>query len=173
MLDAIDELPEEEREAFELVRIHGLTHTEAAEVLKVSTKTVQRRLNHALHILAAALADLELRRGPGQASGTKGQAGRIARYLDNWDKSWADHTSGWVSHVLRREAERMILPELSASLNGTHQPQGNDERLALLGDRSGRLTPIWQGCMTRQNSRNSPRPNVRNAGASGVNMTRC
>jgi RNA polymerase sigma-70 factor (ECF subfamily) len=35
MLDAIEGLPEEEREAFDLVRIHGLTHPEAAEVLKV------------------------------------------------------------------------------------------------------------------------------------------
>jgi RNA polymerase sigma-70 factor (ECF subfamily) len=58
MLDAIEELPEEEREVFDLVRIHGLTHEKAAEVLKVSTKTVQRRLNRALHMLTEALADL-------------------------------------------------------------------------------------------------------------------
>lgn len=50
-----------------------------------------------------------------------------------WDKSWADHTSGWVSHVLRREAERIILPKLRAFLDGTRQPRDNDERLALLG----------------------------------------
>src|SRR5690242_248877 len=33
MLAAIDELPEEEREAFDLVRIQGMTQTEAARVL--------------------------------------------------------------------------------------------------------------------------------------------
>ncbi|HVI85153.1 MAG TPA: tetratricopeptide repeat protein, partial [bacterium] len=39
----------------------------------------------------------------------------------------------WVSHVLRREAEAMILPNLPAFLDGKYQPQDNDERLALLG----------------------------------------
>jgi serine/threonine-protein kinase len=39
----------------------------------------------------------------------------------------------WVSHVLRREAEAMILPNLPAFLRGEYQPQDNDERLALLG----------------------------------------
>ena len=45
MLEAIDDLPEDEREVFDLVRIQGLTQAEAAEVLGVSAKTVQRRLN--------------------------------------------------------------------------------------------------------------------------------
>src|SRR5262249_54081194 len=58
MLEAIDGLPEEEREAFGLVRIQGLTHAEAAEVAAVSVKTVQRRLNHALMLLDEMLADL-------------------------------------------------------------------------------------------------------------------
>jgi serine/threonine protein kinase len=39
----------------------------------------------------------------------------------------------WVSHVLRREAEAMILPNLPAFLEGKYQPQDNDERIALLG----------------------------------------
>lgn len=57
MLGAIEALPDDEREVLELVRMHGLTHGEAAEVLGVSTKTVQRRLNRALHILADSLPD--------------------------------------------------------------------------------------------------------------------
>lgn len=36
-------LPEEEREVFDLVWYQGMTHDEAARVLGVSTKTVQRR----------------------------------------------------------------------------------------------------------------------------------
>jgi RNA polymerase sigma-70 factor (ECF subfamily) len=60
MLEAIDKLPEDEREAFSLVRIRGLTHTEAAEVLSVSPKTVQRRLNRGLLLLAEQLDDLRL-----------------------------------------------------------------------------------------------------------------
>jgi RNA polymerase sigma factor (sigma-70 family) len=59
MLGAIDELPDEEREVFGLVRIQGLTHAEAAEVVGVSTKTVQRRLNQGLLNLTDRLGDLQ------------------------------------------------------------------------------------------------------------------
>ena len=58
MLLAIEGLPEEDREVFELVRIQGLTHAEAAAVVGVSVKTVQRRLNRARLLLAEELADL-------------------------------------------------------------------------------------------------------------------
>lgn len=58
MLDAIDGLPDDAREVFDLVRIQGLSHTEVAEVLGVSTKTVQRRLQQSLLLLADALGDL-------------------------------------------------------------------------------------------------------------------
>ena len=58
MLQAIEELPDEEREVFDLVRIQGMTQVEAAEVLGVSKKTVQRRLDRALLILSEALDDL-------------------------------------------------------------------------------------------------------------------
>jgi RNA polymerase sigma-70 factor (ECF subfamily) len=58
MLAAIEGLPEVEREVFDLVRIQGLTHAEAAELLEVSEKTVQRRLNRARLLLAKQLADL-------------------------------------------------------------------------------------------------------------------
>ena len=58
MLAAIDGLPADEREVFELVRIQGLAHAEAAGVVGVSVKTVQRRLNRARLLLAERLADL-------------------------------------------------------------------------------------------------------------------
>ena len=58
MLEAIDQLPEDEREDFGLIRIQGLTQPEAAGVLCVSAKTVQRRLNHSLALLAKELDDL-------------------------------------------------------------------------------------------------------------------
>ena len=38
MLQAIDELPEEKREAFDLVRIQGMTQVEAADVLGISNR---------------------------------------------------------------------------------------------------------------------------------------
>jgi RNA polymerase sigma-70 factor (ECF subfamily) len=58
MLRAIDELPEEEREVFDLVRIQGMTQTEVAQVLGVSVVTVKRRLSRGLRLLAEQLADL-------------------------------------------------------------------------------------------------------------------
>ena len=58
MLQAIDGLPEDEREVFDLVGIQGLTHAEVAAVVGVSEKTVQRRLHRARLLLAEQLADL-------------------------------------------------------------------------------------------------------------------
>ena len=58
ILDVIENLPEDEREVFDLVGIQGLTHGEAATVVGVSEKTVQRRLNRARLLLAERLADL-------------------------------------------------------------------------------------------------------------------
>ena len=59
ILAALDTLGEDEREVFGLVRFQGLTHDEASEVLGVSTKTVQRRLNRGRVQLATLLKDLE------------------------------------------------------------------------------------------------------------------
>ena len=58
MLAAIADLPEHEREAFDLVRIQGMSQAEAARVLGVSAMTVNRRLNRGLQSLTAALGDL-------------------------------------------------------------------------------------------------------------------
>ena len=58
ILEVIDNLPDPEREVFGLVRIQGLTHPEAGEILGVSTKTIQRRLNRSLVLLTQQLEDL-------------------------------------------------------------------------------------------------------------------
>jgi RNA polymerase sigma-70 factor (ECF subfamily) len=58
MLRAIQELPEEEREVFDLVRIQGVTQTEAAQLLGVSVATLKRRLSRGVQLLAEQLADL-------------------------------------------------------------------------------------------------------------------
>jgi len=65
ILAAIDGLPEEEREAFDLVRIQGFSQAEAAKVLDVSAMAVNRRLNRGLQLLAATLGDLY----PGEEDG--------------------------------------------------------------------------------------------------------
>ncbi|HJZ91960.1 MAG TPA: sigma-70 family RNA polymerase sigma factor [Gemmataceae bacterium] len=63
ILDAIDSLPADEREVLSLVRIQGMTHGEVADLLAVSAKTVQRRLNRGLLLLAEQLGDLGPSRG--------------------------------------------------------------------------------------------------------------
>ena len=59
ILEAIETLPDEDREVFDLVRIQGFSQVEAADMLDVSPKTVQRRLNHGLLLLTSKLSDLE------------------------------------------------------------------------------------------------------------------
>jgi RNA polymerase sigma-70 factor (ECF subfamily) len=68
MLAAIDTLPEGEREAFDLVRIQGLTQAEAGKMLGISAATVNRRVFRSLQILAEALRDLRPS-DPGPAPG--------------------------------------------------------------------------------------------------------
>jgi RNA polymerase sigma factor (sigma-70 family) len=58
MFEAIDNLPEEEREAFDLVRIQGMSVAEATQILGVSSATVNRRLNRSLRILTEQLSDM-------------------------------------------------------------------------------------------------------------------
>jgi RNA polymerase sigma factor (sigma-70 family) len=65
MLEAIENLPGEEREAFGLVRVQGMTQSEAAQLIGVSVATVRRRLGRGVRLLADSLADLR----PDQASG--------------------------------------------------------------------------------------------------------
>jgi RNA polymerase sigma-70 factor (ECF subfamily) len=59
MMAAIESLPEDERETFCLVRVQGMTQTDAADVLGVAVKTVQRRLNRSLLLLGEKLRDLQ------------------------------------------------------------------------------------------------------------------
>jgi RNA polymerase sigma-70 factor (ECF subfamily) len=68
MLQAIGELPEDEREAFDLVRVQGMSHSEAAQVLGVSAVTVKRRMNRGLRLLTEQLADLRPCREPPDSS---------------------------------------------------------------------------------------------------------
>ena len=77
---------------------------------------------------------------------------------------------GWICHVLRREAEAMILPDLPAFLGGNYQPRDNDERLALLGvcqftNRTPRPGPPLRRCLRAQirNWRKTWRPAIATA----------
>ena len=68
MLEAIGRLPEGEREAFDLVRVQGMTQVDAAQILGVSTATVKRRLNRGLRLLTEQLADLRPGETPPEAN---------------------------------------------------------------------------------------------------------
>jgi serine/threonine-protein kinase len=50
----------------------------------------------------------------------------------DWSEPATDPNT-WIAHVLRREAEALVLPDLPAFLEGKYQPVDNAERLALLG----------------------------------------
>jgi eukaryotic-like serine/threonine-protein kinase len=51
----------------------------------------------------------------------------------DWNAAQADSRGVWIAHILRREAEALILPNLPAFLRGEYQPVDNDERIALVG----------------------------------------
>jgi serine/threonine-protein kinase len=51
----------------------------------------------------------------------------------DWSAAKADHPDAWICHLLRWEAESLLLPDLSALLAGHRPPRDNAERLALLG----------------------------------------
>jgi RNA polymerase sigma-70 factor (ECF subfamily) len=59
ILDAVERLPDGEREAFDLTRIQDLTQSEAAQILGISESTLQRRLKRGLLLLTEQLSDLE------------------------------------------------------------------------------------------------------------------
>ncbi|MEG2573343.1 MAG: sigma factor-like helix-turn-helix DNA-binding protein, partial [Bacteroides sp.] len=55
--NALKRLPKEFREAYELNRIHNLTHKEIALKLNVSPQTINYRISQALKILRIELKD--------------------------------------------------------------------------------------------------------------------
>ncbi len=55
--ERVDELPDSEREAFELVWYQGLSYVESAEVLGVSARTVTRRWQSACLLLESNLGE--------------------------------------------------------------------------------------------------------------------
>jgi len=59
ILETIEGLPADEREVFDLIRIQGVSQPDAAAVIGVSVKTIQRRLNRALLLLSDRLSDLK------------------------------------------------------------------------------------------------------------------
>jgi serine/threonine-protein kinase len=103
----------------------------------------QGRPAQAITLLEPAATTLSNRAGPRMAlamaqfrAGFPAEARRtlvLAVHAHDWNDMQSDPPTIWVSHVLRREAEALILPNLAAFLDGEYRPQDPDERQALLG----------------------------------------
>src|SRR5262249_41116931 len=103
----------------------------------------QGRPAQAIALLEPAATKLSSRAGPRVAlamaqlrAGSRADARRplvSAVQAHDWTDMRSDPPTIWVNHVLRREAEGLILPKLDAFLNGDYRPQDHDERAALLG----------------------------------------
>jgi serine/threonine-protein kinase len=66
----------------------------------------------------------------------------------DWSRGNATTHEAWIYHVLRREAEGLIVPNFRELIGSSAQPQNNDERLVLLGvcefeDLRGRCAQLW------------------------------
>jgi serine/threonine-protein kinase len=94
--------------------------------------------------LVLAMAQYRL----GQKEQTRRTLALAIRSLD-WSARLADWHDAWIAHILRREAEAMILPNLPAFLKGDYQPQDNDERA---GARLAARRPQGLGENDRQRS---------------------
>jgi serine/threonine-protein kinase len=103
----------------------------------------QGRPAEAIALLQPAAAKLSNRAGPRMAlamaqfrAGFPAEARRTlvsAVQAYDWNEMQSDPPTIWVNHVLRREAEALMLPNLAAYLDGEYRPQDPDERQALLG----------------------------------------
>jgi tetratricopeptide (TPR) repeat protein len=85
--------------------------------------------------IAPLVLAMALRQDGQLAEARKTLAAAILSY--DWRPTQARDSVAWIRHVLRREAEDLILPNLPAFLDGKYQPLDNDERLALLAAQLG------------------------------------
>jgi serine/threonine-protein kinase len=76
-------------------------------------------------IVAMALKD------KGQsADAVRALAGAVVKF--DWRPGSADSRDLWIYHILRREAQSKILPDLQALASGSRQPLDNDQRMILV-----------------------------------------
>lgn len=57
-------------------------------------------------------------------------AGAVGKF--DWRRGSADSRDLWIYHILRREAQSKVLPDLQALANGSRRPLDNDERMVLV-----------------------------------------
>src|SRR5207247_11084973 len=88
--------------------------------------------------IAGLVLAMALRQDGQLAAARKALAAATLSY--DWRPTQARDHDGWICHVLRREAEGLILPNLPAFLEGKHQTPDKDERLAHLATQLA----IWE-----------------------------
>jgi serine/threonine-protein kinase len=104
------------------------------------SKYRQGRVKEALPLLEEAAAKISDRAGPRLAlamaqfnSGARAESRKtLAETLRSYNWQSAADERVWVSHVLRREAEALILPDVPPLRRRGLAPAGDDERLALV-----------------------------------------
>ena len=102
-----------------------------------------------------ALAMAQFRSG-GPAEARQTLAAAVRAY--NWMESQADHPTAWVSHVLRREAEALILPDLPAFLRGEYRAAGQRRAPGAGGDLSVPGPLPYRGAVIRRGLRGRSGP---------------
>jgi serine/threonine-protein kinase len=70
--------------------------------------------------------------GRGDMHGARTTLAAVIGTVD-WSMAQVRSHDQWLWHVLRREAETVVLPNTAAFLEGKYEPHDNTERLALLG----------------------------------------
>jgi serine/threonine-protein kinase len=78
--------------------------------------------------LVTAMAKYRL----GDQQGARAALAAVVSAFD-WSMARVRSHDQWLWHVLRREAEALIVPNTAAFLEGKYEPRDNTERLALLG----------------------------------------
>lgn len=77
--EALESLPPRRREVFELIRLRGLSHREAAEVLEVSYRTVVNHFRLAMEDLKRQLSDCSVEgEAESPANDHNGREGRVS-----------------------------------------------------------------------------------------------
>jgi serine/threonine-protein kinase len=112
--------------------VHGLAEYRQGQFDR-AIATMQREASGVLGPAPRLVIALSLHRSGQATEARKALAAAILAHDWRAKPFHARYENGWIYHILRREAEAMIVPELEAFRKGDWQPQDNDERLALLG----------------------------------------
>jgi serine/threonine protein kinase/tetratricopeptide (TPR) repeat protein len=76
----------------------------------------------------------------------------------DWSSKFSDEQTDWMYQILRREAEKMVVPNLPAFLQGSYQPTGNDERVIMTAELQFEGRTLARAQLWRDTLSNLPNP---------------